>query len=99
MEVMVTFRNMDATDALKQHAESRIAKLKKYMSRPINVHMILDAQRHKNHIAEIVLSSDGARYTSKSTSSDMYSSINEAIHKLESQLREHKERMKGHKGE
>ena len=97
MEVTVTFRNMDATDALKIHAENKIDKLKKLMLRPISAHVILKSEQHKHHTAEIIINSDHANYTSTETCHDMYASIDAAIHKLESQLRKHKDKMKSHK--
>ena len=99
MEVNVTFRNMDATDALRDHATKKADKLKKYIERPISLHIILNAEQHKNHIAEIIFLSDRQRYTSSATCNDMYASIDEAIHKLEKQLRRHKEKVKNHKSD
>jgi putative sigma-54 modulation protein len=99
MDINVTFRNMEATDALRQHALNKADKLHKFTKNPISLHFILNAEQHKNHIAEIVFLSDHQRYTSTASTNDMYASIDEAIHKLETQLRKHKERIKGHKGE
>lgn len=98
METNYTFRNMEATEALRSHAEDKLTKLKKYMVKPGNVHVIFKVEKH-NHIAEITLLVNGTPYIGIQSSNDMYTSIDGAIKKLEKQLRNYKERLKGHRGE
>ena len=97
METNYTFRNMEATEALRSHAEVKLAKLKKYLIKPGNAHVIFKVEKH-NHIAEITLLVNGTPYISIQSSNDMYTSIDGAIKKLEKQLRNYKERLKDHKG-
>jgi len=97
METNYTFRNMEATEALRSHAEIKLEKLKKYMVKPGNAHVIFKVEKH-NHVAEITLMVNGAHYVGIQSSNDMYTSIDGAIKKLEKQLRNFKERLKEHKG-
>lgn len=96
METTFTFRNMDSTDALRSHALDKLTKLKKYLIKPGSAHVIFNVEKF-NHIAEVTLVANGTRYVSHQQSNDMYMSIDAAIKKLEKQLRNHKERVKGHK--
>lgn len=96
METTFTFRNMESTDALRNHATDKLVKLKKYLIKPGNAHIILNVEKF-NHIAEITLVANGTRYVGHERSNDMYTSIDGAVKKLEKQLRNHKERVKGHK--
>lgn len=98
METNYTFRNMDATEALRNHTDDKLAKLKKYLIKPGNIHVIFNVEKF-NHIAEITLIANGNRYVGSQCSNDMYTSIDGAVKKLETQLRNYKERLKGHKGE
>lgn len=98
METTYTFRNMEATEALRDYAAEKLTKLKKHVIKPGNVHVIFNIEKF-NHIAEVTLVANGIRYVSSQRSNDMYTSIDGAIKKLESQLREYKDRLKGHKGE
>jgi len=87
---------MEATDALRDHTESKFAKLKKLIIKPENAHIIFKVEKY-NHMAEITMVADGVRYVVHSTSNDMYVSIDSACKKLEKQLRSNKERVKNHK--
>lgn len=96
METTYTFRNMEATDALRDHTESKFEKLRKLTIKPENAHVIFKVEKF-NHKAEITMVADGVRYVVHHTSNDMYTSIDSACKKLEKQLRNNKERVKNHK--
>ena len=97
METTFTFRNIEATNALKGHAADKLAKLKKYMIKPEHAHVIFKVES-ATHITEITLVANGKRYVCHQLSNDMYTSIDGAIKKLEKQLSKNKERVKEHKG-
>lgn len=98
LDTTFTFRNMESTDALKQHALDKLVKLDKYLVNPALAHIIfnLDGTRH---VAEITMNVKGGRYVGVGSSNDMYTSIDGAVDKLEKQMSRMKERRKGHKGE
>jgi len=96
MQTTYTFRNMEATDALRDHTESKFAKAKKWLIKPESAHVIFKVEKF-NHMAEITVVADGVRYVVHHTSNDMYTSIDSACKKLEKQLRNNKERVKNHK--
>jgi putative sigma-54 modulation protein len=98
METTFTFRNMDTTEALRNHTLDKLDKLTKYLVKPGNAHIIFNVEKF-NHVAEITLTANGQRYVGIERSNDMYLSIDGAIRKLEDQLRKYKERLKAHKGE
>lgn len=95
MEPTFTFRNFDSSDNLKDHARQKILKLDKYLLKPISAHVILTIDRHE-HKAEIMLVDMGREYVGIEISTDMLSSIDNAVHKIESQLRKAKEKLKNH---
>lgn len=90
-----TFRNIDATDGLKTHAEGKLQKLDKYLERPISLHVIFNVEKTE-HIVEINLQANGSKYIVSERSSDMYASIDGAIAKLQKQLSRERERNKDH---
>ncbi len=98
METMFTFRNIESTEGLRNHTEEKLLKLKKYCLKPESTHIILHVDKHHSHRAEITLVDHGEHYISHADSSDMYASIDQAISKLEAQLRRKKDRQKHHKG-
>lgn len=98
MEVNFTFRKTEATEALKTHTYEKLTKLDKYLNKPINAHIIFNVEGFR-HTVEITFNNNGVRYVGKGLSNDMYTSIDDAVDRIEKQLRKSKERRKGHKGE
>jgi putative sigma-54 modulation protein len=99
METTFTFRNMESTEALRDHAVDKLQKLDKYLVRQTaSAHVIFKVEGAR-HLAEITLSTRGGKYVGLDSSNDMYASVEGAVHKLEKQLSRNKERVTGHKGE
>jgi putative sigma-54 modulation protein len=96
MLINVTFRHMEATDALREHAEKRLRRIAKYVHRPIDAHVILSVIKRR-HIAEIILNADRATLNAKEETDDLYSAIDLAGEKVEQRARKHTEKLKSHK--
>ncbi len=96
MQVNVTFRHIEATGALRQHAEERVQRVAKYLHRPIDAHVVLSVVKHR-HIAEIVLNADRTQLNAKEETGDLYSAIDQAADKLEQRARKHLSKLKSHK--
>ncbi len=99
LETTFTFRNMDSTEALKEHTLEKLEKIGKYLVKQNAIAHIIFKVEGPRHVAEITLSIKGKRYFGTETSSDMYASVEGVIHRLESQLSKDKERVTSHKGE
>jgi putative sigma-54 modulation protein len=95
METSFTFRDIEATEGLKDHVISKFEKLDKYLIKPISAHTILckDGFQHK---AEITILANGTKYIGVDKTGDMYLSIDHAIKKIMEQLKKDKERIKNH---
>jgi len=96
MRINVTFRHMEATDALREHAEKRVRRVAKFVHRPVDAHVILSVVKRR-HIAEVVFKADRATMTAKEETGDLYSAIDLAGDKLEQRARKHTEKLKSHK--
>jgi putative sigma-54 modulation protein len=88
MQVLVTFRHMDATPALRKYAETKVQRVHKLMKRPIEAHVILEVSK-RQHIAEITLSGEQLHVTAKESTGDLYSAIDLAMDKVERQVQKH----------
>lgn len=95
MEPTFTFRNLNSSESIKEHTRQKILKLDKYLLKPLSAHVVLSIDRHE-HKAEITLVDMGREYVSIEKSTDMMASIDSAIHKIETQLRKTKEKIKNH---
>ncbi len=96
MQVSVTFRHMESSDALRKYAEEKTERLSKYLFEPIEVHWVLSIEKIR-HIADATVAANGVAIKAQEDTQDMYSAIDSVIDKLENQVRRHKERIKQHK--
>lgn len=96
MQVSVTFRHMDATDALKSFAAEKVSKIEKYIHTPTDAHVVLSVEKHL-HRAEINVSANGMRIRGEESSADMYGSIDAAAAKIERQLKRYRNKLANHK--
>lgn len=86
MNITVTFRHMDASDAIRSYASEKVGKLQKFLRQPMTARVTLSLD-NQSHVAEAQLSSGGAHLEAKEATSDLYASIDRVIDKLERQIR------------
>ncbi len=96
MHITVTFRHLDASDALKEHTEEKSERLRKYLVEPIEIHWVLSVEKFR-HIADVTIVAGGVSLKAQEETEDMYSAIDLASSKIEKQVRKYKERRKDHK--
>jgi putative sigma-54 modulation protein len=99
MQLSTTFRHMEASPAVKDYAEERLDKIKKYFSRdPIAAHGTFSVERNHSHTAEFSLTlPNGIVIQARETTEDMYSSIDLSVARIERQVRKWKEKIRTHK--
>ena len=86
MNVSITFRHMDASEAIKKHTAAKLGKLQKFLRQPMTAKVTISVEKLK-HVAEARISSGGAHLEAKESSGDMYTSIDRMIEKLDRQIR------------
>lgn len=98
MQFRFAFKHMDTSPALTRYAEEKITeRVNKFVTKPIEVHVIFTVD-NLNHTARCTLSGgDGFNLEVEHACGDMYGSIDHMMDKLTSQLKRHKEKLKGHK--
>ena len=96
MKISVTFRNAEGENWQKEYVEERLEKLKKYIDNPVDARVILSVEKFRN-TAEINLTANGLNINSKEEEKDMHLAIDNAIEKIERQLKKHKEKIRGFK--
>lgn len=97
MKFSVTFRKMDATDAIKKYAEDKVKKIKRYFPDPIQTHVVLGLERHMHRADISITLHNGLVLKGTESSDDMYSSIDLAAAKIEKQVRRYKDKIRSHK--
>jgi len=86
MNITVTFRHVDASDALRERATEKLAKLQKFLRQPMTARVTVSLEKLK-HQVEARVSSGGERYEAHEATDDMYASIDKVLDKLERQIR------------
>jgi len=96
MKISVTFRNKEGENWHKEYIDQKLKKLEKYLDTPVEARVVLSVEKFRN-VAEVNLMMNGQNINAKEEAKDMYLAIDNAIEKIERQLKKRKERIRGHK--
>jgi len=96
MQISVTFKNLDPSDHLKSYVQNKLDKLDKLLDNPAEANVVLSVEKIR-HIAEIKIIGDRLNINCREKTSDMYSSIDMALDKLEKQIKKNKQKIKNHR--
>lgn len=95
MQISVTGRHLDVTDALKNYIESKFEKLERHFDHVTDVHVILGVEKIIQK-AEATVNISGAKLFAEDQQEDMYAAIDGLVDKLDRQVRRHKEKLTNH---
>lgn len=96
MDTHMTFRHMEATDAIKDYTENKLEKIKKYVQQPQDIHVVFSKERFQYFI-EINLSGNGLDLHAEDRNEDLYAAIDLVMDKVEKQLRRLRDKQKNKK--
>ena len=96
MRLMITGRHVAVTPALREYVETRMERLDRYGLKLGTLQILLSLEKF-HHVAEVVGVVQGRRLQAKTSTEEMYASIDEVVDKLGAQLRKLKERKTNHK--
>ncbi len=86
MNITITFRHMDGTEAVKKYAHEKIAKLQKFLRQAMSAQVTLTVEGLE-HSAEVSISSGSGHFYATEKGTDLYASIDMVHDKLERQIR------------
>lgn len=86
MNIAVTFRHMDATDAVKGYATDKVSRMQRFLRAPMKSQVTLSCQHDRLHHVEVEIHAGAAHFHAHETSEDMYASIDKVTDKLERQI-------------
>ena len=89
MNLNVTGKDYELTDAIKNYIEQKVGKLAKYWGDDFDVSATLKREGN-NQVAEIRTTVNGVLYKAVVASQDLYASIDKDIEVLEGQIRKNK---------
>jgi len=85
MKIEFTGRNFTLTPAIKKQVTGHFRKIDTVLNGAIKAHVILSIEKHHRHLAEIIINWHDRSLTSNADTTDMYSSIAQAVDRLRKQ--------------
>ncbi len=98
MQISVTFRQIEPTDALKNYVTDRLSKFKRYLEGPVEAHVVLGLEKFR-HLADVTIDSNGRIIKGKEENTDMYAAIDLVMDKIDMQLKKFRDKQRGAKGD
>ncbi len=95
MSVIVSIRNGNISDTLKQYAENKAKVIANDFPKITSVRVILDCQKSR-YKAEIIVRGKNLNIEADFESFDMYDSIDAVVEKTNTQLRRHIDKVQDH---
>jgi putative sigma-54 modulation protein len=96
MQLSVTFRHMEPSDALKEYAREKIGRVEKYLDAAVEANVVLSVEKFR-HTADVTILSNGLKINGQEQTEDMYSSIDMVVDKIERQVKRYRQKIKNKK--
>ncbi|MEM9108508.1 MAG: ribosome-associated translation inhibitor RaiA [Planctomycetota bacterium] len=99
MEITLTGKHMDITEAIEQHANEKAGKLSRYYDRLAKLEIVINkASDGRAYDVEFIAHVDGQDHLiAHATDEDLYHGIEQTVQKMERQLTDLKEKLRSHK--
>ena len=91
MKLTVAGRNLEITDAIKKHLNSRLDKITTSLSEGADIHVSLHVNKYR-HTADVTVKQKGFTIHADEETKDLYLTMDSVLEKIEKQLRKHKNR-------
>ncbi len=95
IETTVTFKNLDSSDAVREYADKRVAKIAKHLHQLTSCDFFFSIEK-TSHVAEAHVVSGEFEAKAEARAENMYAAIDELVDKLVQQTRKYKEKLTDH---
>ena len=95
MQINVTGRHVDVTEALRNYVTDKFLRLERHFDQVMDVHVILSVEKLVQK-AESTVQVNGATLFADDSQENMYAAIDGLIDKLDRQIIKHKEKQSEH---
>lgn len=92
MKITVRGKNIQITDALRQHVIKRLGKLEKFFEEDTEVYVTLTVEKD-SHVVEVTIPLNGYILRGEEETGDMYASVDLVIDVLEKQIDKYKTKL------
>lgn len=94
--ITITGRHVEITEALRDLVTEKLGHACKLLDKITSTHVTISVEKSR-HLVEVVIHSHGATLHAKEETHDMYSSIDQAVDKIQTQAKRLKDKIKDHK--
>jgi ribosome hibernation promoting factor len=98
MQISVTFRQIEPSEALKNYVTDRLNKFTRYLDGPVDAHVVLGLEKFR-HLADVTIDSNGRIIKGKEENADMYAAIDLVMDKIDMQLKKFRDKLRSAKGD
>jgi len=96
MKLRMTGRHMKITPALREYVETRFARLDRYGLDVGSLQVVMGVEK-LNHTAEVIGVVNGKALQAKTSTREMYATIDDLVDRIDAQFRKQKGRSVNHK--
>jgi putative sigma-54 modulation protein len=98
MQIAVTFRHLEPSEALKNYVTDRLNKFKRYLDGQVEAHVVLSMEKFR-HLADVTIDNNGRIIKGKEENVDMYAAIDLVMDKIDMQLKKFRDKLRDVKGD
>lgn len=98
MNINITSRHAALTDALKALVYAKVSRVLQEYPQVEHAHVVLETQRFRHSVEVIAQVKNQVNVKARKTTDDMYKSVDQAVDKLDRQLRRSRDKQGDHKG-
>ena len=95
MQIAISGHQMEITKPLKKYVTDKMGRIQRHFDNVTNTTVVLHVEKTR-HLAEATVSTKGAMLHANAEAGDMYAAIDTLMHRLDSQIRKHKEKSSDH---
>ncbi len=97
MQLSITGRHLDVTDALKDYVTNKISRLERHYDHITNIQVVLAVDKMAQTAEAIVRAGHHQEIFADAEADDLYAAIDALSDKLDRQLIRHKEKLADHR--
>jgi len=94
VNIVVKARHMDATDAMKQYVESKVAKVQRYYDRVQSIEVILDLEADRPVVEIVAQAKRRHTFVATHRGQSMYECVDACLDKITQQVRRFKDKVR-----
>ncbi len=93
MQIQVTFRHVEPSEAVKEYAREKVGKIQKYLDGPVEASVTCSVEKHR-HDCDVVIFANGFKIHGRETTGDLFSAIDLVVDKMEKQVKRYRDKLK-----